>query len=155
MKFDYFMAGLTIAVTAYVGKSFAIAPLTTTPRLLEVLSLAFLLVSAFAAIVRLETVTFSLLLNYKKLDSTDMANQLEQLAVRAPLASASDEEFWTQEELQQEVKQCLENKRLAERKLDLAENKGKSSYRLRNYSLFAGITLLVVSRVWASIVLIQ
>ena len=54
-KFDYFMAGLVTAVTAYVGRTYRPGPLGWNPDALELVALMAFVASAVAAFKRIET----------------------------------------------------------------------------------------------------
>lgn len=151
-KFDYFMAGLTGALIAFVGQSFSPQRLGWNASTLELLALLLLIAAFWCAFKRIETFTDYLRLMLQRNKSEEWAIQLRQ-TVDTPVG----QDLQTGNPLTNDEKAALSDKHMrsanaADDKLKFKGDKASGYYKGRNYLLIAGFLLLIISRVLAAYV---
>lgn len=148
-KFDYFMAGLCSALTAYVGQSFAPTRLGLNASTLEVVALSFLCGSVVAAFKRIEMHVTALLANHRRLyhhESTGSLAAASQLT--GPLINKATGELFSPADALQRAEKHKQAAHNLESKEDSYAKKAVTAYRWRSRLLYAGFSLLVIARIW-------
>lgn len=147
-KFDYFMAGLVTAVTAYVGKTYRPGPLGWNPDALEFLALLAFVGSAIAAFKRIETFNTVLKVNIGQLRAHETASGLEDA-----VAEGLDIVIRGEGTRREDVVRAAENWRASATSLEgTARSLGGNAerwYHLRNTLLVAGMLIFAAARIWA------
>jgi len=149
-KFDYFMAGLSAAVTAYAAKTVTPAPIALSPGTLDLLGFFFFLVASVAAFKRIETFNAGLKVNYGKLDAEDRAASLEGALEQDLEVIVRGEGPRSPEEVAKTAKGWRKAAASLDTTLDKLGRKAVTYYNLRNAALLCGVLALVASRIWAS-----
>jgi hypothetical protein len=146
-KFDYFMAGLSGAIVAFVGQSFVPHRLGFNPSTLELLALVLLIASFWCAIKRIEIYTDFLRLTLQRDHFEDKAIILRTNSHVGEVKKIENGEVVSQEEKKQLDKENITKANMAQEKLESQASKASKYYSLRNYLIIAGFVLLLISRV--------
>lgn len=149
-RFDYFMAGLSAAVTAYAAKTVTPAPLGATPATLELLGFAFFLIAAVAAFKRIEYFNTGLKVNYGKLDGLEKAEGLEKAMDEGLDVVERGHGPRRREEVASAAAGWRTSAASLSSTLDELGRKASRYYNLRNVALLCGVLALVAARIWAS-----
>lgn len=152
-KFDYFMAGLCSALTAYVGQGFAPTRLGINATTLDVIALCFLCGSVVAAFKRIEMHVTALLANHRRLyhhESTGNLTAASQLT--GPLLNKATGEFLSPSDALRRAEKHKTAAENVESKENSYAKKAAAAYRWRNRLLYTGFTLLVMARIWKAYV---
>lgn len=148
-KFDYFMAGLCSALTAYVGQSFAPTRLGMNATTLEVIAPCFLCGSVFASFKRIETHVTALLANHRRLYHHESTGSLIAASQQTgPILNKATGEFLSPSDALHRAQKHKTTAESVESTGNSYAKKAMAAYRWRNRLLYAGFSLLVVARIW-------
>jgi hypothetical protein len=149
-KFDYFVAGLTGALCAYIAQSWKPQKMTHLgPDSLEFVALLLLFAAAVAGFKRIEWVITMLRINTNWLDASEkrgaMADAIQESGGRLMLNKESGEVLSLFDAMQhyRELSSVTPD---IQKKLGHAKTKAERWYRWRNRLLFIGFSVLVASR---------
>src|ERR1035437_185974 len=74
-KYDYFIAGVTGALFAYIAQTYTPRRIELNPSVFEPLALVFLALSFYLALRRIENTTLIGMLNHQQLDANEKAGE--------------------------------------------------------------------------------
>src|SRR6187455_2199979 len=80
-KFDYFVAGVAIALVGYLGSRFEPQPIGWNARTIEMAAIVLLLVSAFCGLKRIETTVRLFAVQFSRLETSESAAAYNRAAL--------------------------------------------------------------------------
>lgn len=147
-KFDYFMAGLCSALTAYVGQSFIPTRLGINTTTMELIALCFLCGSVVAAFMRIEMHVTALAAMHRRLYHHEATGNLADASqASGPLLNKATGELISPLDALSRAEKHKKTAANVETKENYYAKRAEASYRWRNRLLYAGFSLLVVARI--------
>jgi len=148
-KFDYFMAGLCSALTAYVGQSFAPSRIGINSSTLELISLCFLCGSVVVAFTRIEMHITALAAMHRRLYHHEATGSLiDASQTSGALLNKATGEVFSPVDAASRAEKHKKAAANVEAKENQYAKKCEAAYRWRNRLLYTGFSLLVISRIW-------
>ena len=150
-KFDYFVAGLGAALTAFVAKELPSANATTGPILVEAVSAAMLCGSVAFSMLRIRANVVVLAASHRYLYFNEARGRLVALLAKGSgtqLINESTGETFSMHEAQQRIQSFAEQLKQIEDERERWNRKAERSYFRRDVSLTIGLGLYVAARVW-------
>lgn len=146
-KFDYFVAGVALALVGYLGATFRLSTTFTTLQVLEAAALVMLLGAAYAGLKRIEKTIAVVGSNYRSLRDLEGAGALTSAAMRGgAVHNQSTGEILGPDEIMQRLYAHKVGADAArETTKELADSSG-FWYRVRNKLLIGGLIVLVAAR---------
>jgi hypothetical protein len=149
-KFDYFIAGLTGALCAYITQSWKPQKMPPFgPDVLELAALIFLFAAAVAGFKRIEWTIVTLRINTEWLQALEkrgaLAGAIHESEGRTML-NAQSGDFSSPSDALRDYEALSEITPDIREKLDHASTQGGRWYKWRNRLLFIGFSALVVAR---------
>ena len=151
-KFDYFMAGLCSALTAYLGQGFKAVALGANPGTVELAAIVALCASVVAAFKRIEwTVTLFGAMQARVYHEEARGNLASAAQGAAQLLiNQATGQLMTPAEALLTAEFHGTRATAVGKKLDEYAAKAEAAYQWRNRLLYLGFGLLVAARVWAA-----
>jgi len=146
-KFDYFMAGLTGAIIAYVGQAFSPQKLGWNSSTLELVALLLLIGAFWCAFKRIETFAEYLGVMLRRNRADDSAIALREASQNKVARDLRTGTSLTREQKASLIEKSIQLADSADTELKAKGAKAMNFYKARNYLLIAGFLLLLVSRV--------
>jgi len=148
-RFDYFMAGLCSALTAYLGQGFTPTRIGLNPATAELASLAVLCASVVAAFTRIELQVRGLGAMHQRLYHQAAAGALVTASQegRTLLNITKSEYVSPNDALEQADSHSEAGMQARAQTRDLVK-RSEAAYRWRNRLLFAGFLILLAARIW-------
>ena len=150
VKFDYFICTVSGGLFAYIGQTYTPHRLDFSFSLLEPLSLAFLALSFFSGLKRIEIVNVSNSVNHRILDAGEKAgNVMEQIASGAPgpFYNADTGEHLSLADLELRHSTYLKFVSKMQSRLPALHKRGERFYNARNTLLLLGFSAIFLSKV--------
>lgn len=148
-KFDYFMAGLCTALTAYIGQNFTPARLGINASIMEVFALCFLGGSVVAAFKRIEMNITCLLAMHRRLYHEEVVgNLVDASQSTGALLNKATGEILSPTEASKRAENHKSAVTDVENNQHRYAKKAESAYRWRNRLLYTGFLFLVIARIW-------
>ena len=154
-KLDYFILGISAALTAYVGQHLALAPLGVNPSTAQLLSLLLFAASVLAGLQRLRAVVTALSIEKTRLLAYQRAGQLKTLLLNpksSVLVDSSSGQTYTLEQARAEAERSEKEYADVQKKSDQWSGRADRAYNLRDWFLTAGVVVYAASKVWLAIV---
>ena len=146
-KFDYFVAGVTGALVAYLGQNLKPVRIGANPSSLELLAMLLLLGATIMAFKRIETNIQLFKVMHRRLYAEESRGTLIEAALKGPGLNASTGDVFTPAQmLSQASTHAVETKVIA-RVLDDLASETSRYYTWRNRLLLNGFAVLVFARV--------
>jgi hypothetical protein len=147
-RFEYFIAGVSTALCAYVGQTLQPQKFGFNPYTLEVLSVGLVVVSIVLSFKRIESGIFLSYLNH---------NLLHMGEVRGTLASSGGQPFvnelsgdaFTPARIRKQLEHIEQSIPAREKQIECVQAKILKLYRWRNWLLLCGFVGLFVSKILA------
>ena len=149
-KFDYFMAAMSAALTAFVAQGLPSRPPRHWSTFLEAASAALLAVSVGFAVERLRANTTALLANHRWLYYNEAKGRLVALLAKGGgthLINESTGETFSLPEARQRVASLAQSVSQYENERERWDRKARRFYTVRDVALLLGLLLYVASRV--------
>jgi len=146
-KFDYFVAGLSLALVGYLGQAFQPTEIGWNSATIELLSIVLLLISAISGLKRIETNVTLLGVSHLRLYAQEVAGTAASAAATGGAAvNTSTGDFLSPDQLARDAQEHHAGAEIAKKKLDELTTKTMRWYRVRNTCLIGGLGLLVIAR---------
>jgi hypothetical protein len=150
-RFDYFMVGLSSALTGYLGPRLALQPLGFNPSTMEFAAVVSFALSIAAGITRLEWIVAAIAGNHGRLYHEEAAGALASTAMKSDaLLNAATGEVLTKDEAILKARGHKANADATREKLTTVIRRAERAYKWRNVLFYAGIVFLVASRLLAA-----
>ena len=146
-KYDYFVAGVSLALVGYLGRAFQPAHIGWNAATVELLSIVALLVSAISGLKRVETNVTLLATSHRRLYEQEAAGATASAAASGGMAiNRSTGDVSSPAQLAQDAQSHYTFAQVADEACERLKTKTGRWYRVRNRSLWAGLVLLVLAR---------
>jgi len=147
-KFDYFVAGLTGAMFAYIVQTYTPKILSFTPDVLEPFSLLLLAVSFFLALKRIEASNLVQGCNYEHLDFAEKAGGMTEAMMKVTGVgyNVHSGEAIHPSDLPGKREVYMQMATEAEQASQLYARRAEVWYRYRNLFLLAGFSAIFLSK---------
>jgi hypothetical protein len=146
-KFDYFVAGVSLALISFLGSAFHATRIGWNPATIELSSLLTLLISAIAGLKRIETQFTLLAMMHRRLYEQEAAGSLVKASVGGgPALNESTGEVLSYSQLVYGSHYHRIGAEVAKEKLDELVDRSSVWYRVRNLTLILGVALLILAR---------
>lgn len=146
LKFNYFITGITGAITAYVAKGYTPTKIGMNTSTLELIPISLLAISFFLGIKRLEHAIFQDRINLISLALADKRRELVTKFHGAPLRNTETGVIFTPEQVLDMLSDFGRDATDAEKALQKAQTHGGLIYRAQHAFLFLGILALIVCK---------
>ena len=147
-KFDYFILGVIGALCAYLTQNMTPTALGLNPSTTELLAIVFLMLSAIAGFLRLETGINIFSINHQQLSLSEKKGSLTSSFDGNSLINKETGQVLTPQQIDNEVKLTNIAIPVLNDKIERLNKKAVVLYNLRNYLLLFGFLLLVLSKCW-------
>jgi hypothetical protein len=152
-KFDYFVAGVSLALISYLGSTFHATRVGWNPTTVELASLLTLFVSAIAGLKRIETQFTLLGIMHRRLYAEEAAGSLAKASAGGgPALNESTGQVLSYPELVHQTYFHQLGAEVVKEKLDRMVVRSGAWYRVRNFALMLGVALLIAARLMAAYV---
>lgn len=145
-KFDYFVTGLTGALTAYVGQNIVVTRIGFNPNTVELLALFCFIASVIAGFRRIESIILTLHMGHSRLYAEENKGAIINASQGGTnIINKATGDVISLSDVPSLVKVFTEN---AEKASDYSKQTAEAAlkfYKLRNRLLFGGFALLVIS----------
>ena len=149
-RFEYFIAGVSTALCAYVGQTLQPQKFGFNPYTLEVLAVGLVVASIILSFKRIENGIFLSHLSHSILHMTEVRGQLVLATVKGqPFINELTGDVFTSERINKELEQIDKSIPILEKKIERAQAQVLRIYRGRNWLLLCGFVGLFVSKVLA------
>jgi hypothetical protein len=145
--FDYFITGVTGALTAYVGQTIKPHRIGLNPDSLELLVLIMLVGSVIAGFKRIETNVTVFRIMHQRLYNEEARGSLVSTSQGAPVINKSTGDVLLPDQIIALAQHHQSQIEFARTKLDALTNTSMRYYNWRNLLLILGFMLLVASRI--------
>ena len=149
-KFDYFILGVIGALCAYLTQNLNPSALGLNPATAELLAVVFLMSSAIIGFLRVETGITIFSINHKQLSLSEKKGGLVSNFQGAPLLNEETGQVFTAQQIVNELEVIDKAAPLLKSEIERLCEKSVFLYKLRNYFLLIGFSLLVLSKLWAA-----
>lgn len=149
-KYDYFILSLSSALFAYLGSKFEPEKLSFSQNSIELLALTSFSVSILFGVLRLESEISVQANDYKKSQDKEKLDVINKIINLPPINIKLDTGSQVSMAEAREKQQILQ--RFIDQSTEHAKELGGSyelKFKIRNYSLFIGFLLLVISKFFA------
>jgi hypothetical protein len=144
--FDYFVTGLTGALTAYIGQTLTPHRIDVSPESVALLALVIFVLSVILGFKRIETNVTIFKLMHQRLYSEEFRGALLATSQGKPIINASSGDVLSPGQVLRQAQEHQIRVGVLSEELDKLIAHSGSFYAWRNRSLVAGFTLLVASR---------
>jgi hypothetical protein len=146
-KFDYFVAGVSLALMGFLGSRFQASRIGWNPATIELSSLLTLLVSAIAGLKRIESQFTLLAMMHRRLHEEEAAGSLAKASQAGGAAlNESTGEILSYSQLVFGSQYHRIGAQVIKERLDKLANRSGEWYRVRNVTLILGVALLILAR---------
>lgn len=145
-KLDYFLAGVSAALAAYLGKSLALPSTVDLPHALELLAAATFVASFIAAIKRLEFSNAVKSATYRRLEHLATAGRRVEESKQGMAIDPVRSTLQTSDDLIAEGKEHDKSAQAQASIETSMELKSSTAYKWRNRLLIVGFVVLAASR---------
>ena len=147
-KFDYFVAGVCLALVGYLANAFDPAPVGMNASTLELAGVLSILLAAFAAFRRIEAHIRMLRLMHQRLFRQEAAGALTSAAASGgTLINKSTGDIFSAEEALKLARNHSEIANIADEFIDKRKGAVEFWYAARNWLLMLGLLALVAAKV--------
>jgi hypothetical protein len=153
-KLDYFMLGMSSALTAYIGQHLPTTTLGLNAGSLEYASLAAFSLSVVAGIERVRAGVAGLSAQQVQLEASGMAGAMRTMLVKKPTSGAIDEvsgRTYTPAEVVAKIAHEDKRTQAADRQWERWKKRGERAYRWRDYLLFLGVLTYAAGKIWSAL----
>lgn len=148
MRFDYFMAGLTGAITAYAGQTVKPVRLGYNPETLGLVALLLLIISVVAGLKQIEVGVQFYKTMHRLLYHAEARGNIVVAAVEGgTVINKGTGDIYDTGQLALKAREHEVKRGALEGRMESLNRRAAWCYRIRNGSLLVGFLLLVASRV--------
>jgi len=151
-KFDYFVAGVSLAIVGYLGSTIQPARISLNASSLELFSLVLILVSAYCGIKRIEAAVVFLGLMHRRLYTEEAAGTMVGASSRGTvdmINESTGEVLSAAEAMWRAAAYGKARKEVKERLTERAASSGRW-YLWRNGLLFGGLAGVIAARIFGA-----
>ncbi|HEV7893349.1 MAG TPA: hypothetical protein VGP08_22220 [Pyrinomonadaceae bacterium] len=146
-KFDYFITGVTGALTAYIGQNIQPHKIGLHPESIGVLALIMLITSMIAGFKRIETNVSIFRIMQRRLYSEEARGSLLSASQGKPLINEATGQVLSPSQVLAQAQHHELQAETARSNLDALTAKSGRYYKWRNWLLILGFVLLIVARI--------
>lgn len=150
-KYDYFMAGVCLAITSYLGQNLAPAALGFNGSTLEVVAVLVFAAASFCALKRIQTTAHLLRLQLSGAEEAEKHGRaLEAIQHEGPVLGDRTGKLIPRTDLEQRSTAHAQRREIVDTQSKKSLGLASRYFAARDNLLIIGIVLVVIARVWAA-----
>lgn len=150
-KFDYFILGVTCALSAFIGQGYRPERLGLNPAALELVALLVFVLAVVAGFRRIEKTLLVTVLNSRELHAFEArGGMVAKMQSGQTLINEATGQFFSSEQAAARVVELTKTIKETQPVLEAAKSAAYRHYRLRNSLLLLGFLLLLSARIWSA-----